>query len=194
LDLSSYKFKGIIAYLTKMKGSRRSLSEDRIKGRALLGDSLWAWMGSALGVGLCAYLSSRFFEPQEATLLVGSFGASAVLVYGTINSPLAQPKNLMGGHLISSAIGVTCFLLLGSGWMAAASAVSFAIIAMMITDTVHPPGGATALIAVIGGDQIHNMGFWYVLVPVGLGALVLLLIALVVNNVPRNRRYPEYWL
>lgn len=184
----------IAGYLSKMKGNGRRFSEDRIINRALLGDSLWAWLGSALGVGLCGYLSSRFFEPQETTLLLGSFGASAVLVYGAIKSPLAQPKNLLGGHIFSGLIGVSCYLLLGTGWLAAASAVSFAIIAMMITDTVHPPGGATALIAVIGGDQVHSLGFWYVLVLAGLGALILLLIALVVNNVPRNRRYPEYWL
>ena len=71
-------------------------------------DSVWAWIGSAIGVGLCAYLSSRFFEPRDVTLLLGSFGASEVLVYGAIKSPLAQPRNLVGGHLISSLIGVAC--------------------------------------------------------------------------------------
>ena len=61
------------------------------------------------------------------------------------------------------------------------------------TNTVHPPGGATALIAVIGGEQIHQLGFWYVLAPAGLGALVLLMVALLVNNLSKDQRYPEYW-
>ncbi|MDO8784978.1 MAG: HPP family protein, partial [Syntrophales bacterium] len=74
-----------------------------------------------------------------------------------------------------------------------AFAVSLAITAMLATKTLHPPGGATALIAVIGGKKIHDLGFLYALVPAGAGALVLLVVALLVNNLARNRRYPEYW-
>ena len=72
--------------------------------------------------------------------------------------------------------------------------MALAIVAMMLTDTVHPPGGATALIAVIGVDTVHDLGFLYVLMPAGLGALLLLLVALVVNNIPKTRRYPVYWV
>lgn len=72
-------------------------------------------------------------------------------------------------------------------------AVATAIAAMHLTKTLHPPGGATALIAVIGGDSVHSLGYMYALVPAGLGAVVLLLVALVVNNIPRGRRYPEFW-
>ncbi len=64
---------------------------------------------------------------------------------------------------------------------------------MHLTKTLHPPGGATALIAVIGGDAVHQLGYLYVLVPAGLGAVVMLIIALLVNNIPQNRRYPEFW-
>jgi CBS-domain-containing membrane protein len=62
-----------------------------------------------------------------------------------------------------------------------------------MTKTLHPPGGATALIAVIGGDKIHNLGSMYALVPVGLGAAIMLIIALLVNNIPKSRKYPEFW-
>jgi CBS-domain-containing membrane protein len=78
-------------------------------------------------------------------------------------------------------------------WMAAAVAVATAIAVMHATKTLHPPGGATALIAVIGGKSIHAIGYWYVLIPAGLGALILLLVALLVNNIPKSRRYPEFW-
>jgi len=122
-------------------------------------------------------------------------GASAVLVYGTIKSPLAQPRNLVGGHVLSGLIGVVSYQLCHSCmWLAAAIAVATAISLMHATKTLHPPGGATALIAVIGGDKIHNLGYLYPIVPVGLGAVIMLAIALPVNNLPRTRRYPEYWI
>jgi CBS-domain-containing membrane protein len=65
---------------------------------------------------------------------------------------------------------------------------------MHATKTLHPPGGATALIAVIGSNKIHALGYLYALVPVGLGAFVMLVVALLVNNIPKTRKYPEFWL
>lgn len=162
--------------------------------RVGLSEIFWSWLGAAIGIGLCAWLSAQFFEPRDLTLMIGSFGASAVLVYAAIKSPLAQPRNLIGGHVISAFVGVAAWQLLGGTiWLAAAAAVSLAIAAMLATGTVHPPGGATALIAVIGGQQVHNLGWFYPLVPVGAGTLVLLAVALVVNNIPADRSYPEYW-
>ncbi|WP_333653297.1 HPP family protein [Dissulfurispira sp.] len=156
---------------------------------------LWSWLGAVIGIGICGYLSSKYFEPRDLTLIIGSFGASAVLVYGAIKSPLAQPRNLIGGHIISGLVGVACYQLFGDViWMAAALGVSLAIVAMLATKTVHPPGGATALIAVIGGKKIHDLGFLYAFLPAGAGALILLVVALLVNNISKNRRYPEYWL
>ena len=155
---------------------------------------LWSWLGAAIGIGICGYLSSRYFEPNDLSLLIGSFGASAVLVYGAIKSPLAQPRNLIGGHVVSALVGIACYQLLGHTiWLASAMAVSLAIVTMLVTKTLHPPGGATALIAVIGGTKIHDLGFLYAFVPAGTGAVVLLVVALVVNNLSSGRRYPEYW-
>ncbi|HBM15857.1 MAG TPA: HPP family protein [Lentisphaeria bacterium] len=154
----------------------------------------WSGLGSFLGIGLCAFFSYKFLEPFSLTLLIGSFGASAVLIYGAIKSPLAQPRNLIGGHLISALIGVICFQIFGYMiWIAAALSVSIAIMAMLATKTLHPPGGATALIAVIGGTNIHNLGYLYILFPVASGAVILLLVALAINNLAKGRKYPEYW-
>jgi CBS-domain-containing membrane protein len=148
-----------------------------------------------LGIAAVGVLNDRFFEGSDLVLIIGSFGASAVLVFGAIKSPLAQPPNLIGGHLISALIGVTAFKLLHPWmWLAAAVGVATAIAAMHATKTLHPPGGATALIAVIGGEKIHNLGYLYALVPVTAGAAVLLLVALIVNNIPKTRRYPEFWI
>lgn len=176
-------------YLLKMKGSTKS------PPGVGLGELAWSWLGSVLGIGLCGYLSSRYFEPRDLSLIIGSFGASAVLVYGAIKSPLAQPRNLVGGHILSAVIGVACFQLFGNTiWIASALAVSLAIVAMLATKTLHPPGGATALIAVIGGAKVHSLGYFYALVPAGAGAVILLFVALLVNNLSRNRKYPEFWL
>ena len=127
--------------------------------------------------------------------IIGSFGASAVLIYGAIRSPLAQPRNLVGGHLVSAVIGVASYKLFPDAiWFASSFGVATAIAAMHATKTLHPPGGATALIAVIGGEQIHKLGFYYALMPVGSGVLIMLFVAVIVNNIAKNRRYPEFWL
>jgi CBS-domain-containing membrane protein len=176
-------------YFSKMKGGATS------PPGVGLTEMLWSWLGSVIGIALCAYLSSKYFEPQDLTLLIGSFGASSVLVCGAIKSPFAQPRNLIGGHIVSAIAGVLCYKLFGHTiWLASALAVSFAVVGMLATKTVHPPGGATALIAVIGGSKIHDLGFLYVFLPVGAGAAILLAVALLVNNLSGNRRYPEYWL
>lgn len=154
----------------------------------------FSWIGAATGIGLCAWLSSHFFEPREQTLLIGSFGASAVLIYGAVHSPLAQPRNVLGGHVISAFVGVAVWKLMGDSGLASAMAVSFAILAMLITETVHPPGGATALIAVTGSAQLHNLGFLYPIIPVATGVIILLAVAILVNKFSPHREYPKYWL
>ncbi len=127
-------------------------------------------------------------------MIIGSFGASAVLIYGAPKSPLAQPRNLIGGHVLSALIGVASYnILQGQLWLAASVAVATAIAIMHATRTLHPPGGATALISVIGGKDIHALGFSYAFMPTAAGAFVMLVIALIINNIPKTRRYPEFW-
>ena len=126
------------------------------------------------------------------TLVIGSFGASAVLIYGAVDSPLAQPRNLLGGHIFSALVGVIAFQLFSEQiWFAAPLAVATAIAMMQLTDTLHPPGGATALIAVIGGEQIHQLGYLYVFFPVATGAVLMLFVALLVNHIAPGRTYPK---
>jgi CBS-domain-containing membrane protein len=78
-------------------------------------------------------------------------------------------------------------------WLAGSLAVATSIAVMHATKTLHPPGGATALIAVIGSQKIHNLGYLYAIIPAGSGALIMLIVALIINNIPKNRRYPEFW-
>lgn len=156
-------------------------------------EHFWAFLGSFFGIGILAYIQSIHFSGNDAVYLIGSFGASSVLVYGIIQSPFSQPRNLVGGHLISALIGVTVHKLLPDIiWLAAPLAVSLAIVLMQITKTLHPPGGATALIAIIGSDKIKALGYLYVFSPVLVGVLILLLTALIFNNMTSNRSYPSH--
>ncbi len=152
----------------------------------------WAFLGSFVGMGIIAWLQYEAFPQQDYVFLIGSFGASCVLVYGVIQSPLAQPRNLIGGHVISAIIGVSMQKLLPDMvWLSAPLAVSLSIVFMQITKTLHPPGGATALIAVTGSPQIKALGYEYVLNPVLSGATILLVTALIFNNMTKNRQYPS---
>jgi CBS-domain-containing membrane protein len=97
--------------------------------------------------------------------------------------------------VLSAIVGVAAYRYFGGQpWLAASMAVSVSIALMHFTKTLHPPGGATALIAVIGGDSVHSLGYLYAIIPVALGAGVMLTIALIVNNISKGRRYPEFWL
>ncbi len=159
-------------------------------------DHLWTFIGAFLGIGIIGFTHEVFssFSVSDKVFLIGSFGASAVLIYGATNSPLAQPRNLIGGHLISAFIGVSVYKLLSSFdilWLNAALAVSISIIAMQCTKTLHPPGGATALIANMGTPKVLSLGYFYILYPVSTGVGILLLIALITNNLPRDRSYPN---
>ena len=153
---------------------------------------IWSWFGSFLGI-LCITVFHRdILGDEDLVLVIGSFGASAVLVYGAIHSPLAQPRNVIIGHILSAIVGVISFKLFSDNLLlCSAFAVATSILVMQLTLSLHPPGGATALIAVLGSENIHDLGFLYVLYPVSTGAFILLTIALVVNNISKHRHYPD---
>lgn len=155
-------------------------------------EHIWSFLGAFFGIGIIAFIQSNGFSKQESLFLIGSFGASSVLVYGAIQSPLAQPRNLIGGHVVSAVVGVTIYKFLPDIiWLTAPTAVALSIVLMQITKTLHPPGGATALIAVVGPERIKVLGYGYVLSPVLSGAMVLLLVALIFNNITSHRTYPN---
>lgn len=178
-------------YFRKMRGTHKS------PPRKPVTKILWSWFGAFTGIYLVAHMSQLFSTSVTDNLfLIGSFGASAVLIYGAPQVEYAQPRNLVGGHILSALVGITVYKLMsGNIELASALAVSLAVVVMHYTKTIHPPGGATALIAVIGSNQVHALGYVFVLSPVLLGALVLLLVALVVNNLSANpkRHYPVFW-
>lgn len=149
------------------------------------------WLGAMLGMGLVAWLSFSWLPNSSYFLVIGSFGASSVLLFGISASPFAQPRNLFGGHVISAVIGICCYLWMGDHIVLAAPvAVATAVAAMQLSRTLHPPGGATALIAVIGSEEIHALGFGFLL-PLLSGLIILFAAAcLSLNLFASERRYP----
>jgi len=98
------------------------------------------------------------------------------------------------GHFVSSLAGVTVYKIMGNiHYVSAGVAVGLAIFCMERTNSVHPPGGATALVAIVGGDVVTRAGYWYVLFPCLSGAMLMLLVALFCNNLDPERQYPQYW-
>ena len=177
-----------MSFFSKMRGGGQSPPAVRFSEIA------WSWVGAFLGITPVAFLNYNLFSGDDMVYIIGSFGASAVLIYGAVRSPLAQPRNLVGGHVISAVIGVIAYkLFYPFPWLASSIAVATAIAVMHATRTLHPPGGATALIAVIGSEKIHALGFFYAVIPVGVGVLIMLIVALIVNNLATSRKYPEFW-
>ena len=137
------------------------------------------------------------FEETAFLFLIGSFGASAVLIYGEPMAEFSQPRNLIGGHVFSALVGVTVFSVMGKDIViATALAVSLSSVVMHFTRTLHPLGEATALIAVIGGEKMHALDHAYIISPVLTGTVLMLIVALCVNNLSTNpkRHYPAYWM
>lgn len=147
--------------------------------------AVWSFLSATLGILAICEITTLVGHP----LLIGSFGASAVLLFGATDSPLAQPRNLVGGHLVSAVVAVIVVALFGSTPLTMAFGVGLAIFVMNLTHTTHPPGGATALIGVQGA-----VGPGFILLPVLAGALILLATAIFTNNVVYHRSYPKHWL
>jgi hypothetical protein len=163
--------------------------------RSSVRDAAYSGLGALAGIIVLAALQVGPVGEQHLLQLVASFGASAVLLYAAPQSPLAQPRNLVVGNGVSSFVGV-CVALAFDGaapWLAPAVAVALAIFVMALLGCTHPPGGAIAMIAVIGGRDVRSEGFMFVLMPAATGSLLLLVIALLMNNVHPSRRYPLWW-
>jgi len=154
-------------------------------------EQFWSFTGAFIGIAIIALIQSSYLPELENVLLIGSFGASSVLIFGAVQSPLAQPRNFIGGQIISGLIGVTVFKFVPDIiWLTAPLAVSLSIIAMQMTKTLHPPGGATALIAIIGTEKIKELDYMFIISPVLSGTLILFITALIFNNITKHRKYP----
>jgi CBS-domain-containing membrane protein len=149
-----------------------------------------AAVGGALGLAAVLLVTHRMLGLDGAPMIVASMGASAVLLFAVPHGQLSQPWPLIAGNLVSAVIGVTCARWIGPVELAAAVAVGTAIFVMHLLRCIHPPGGATALTAVVGGSAVADLGYGYVLRPVAVNVLVILVIAVAYNALWPWRRYP----
>ena len=153
-------------------------------------EKLVAAFGGGLSILALIGLSVWALPETGATAIIGSMGASAVLLFAVPHGQLSQPWPVIAGHAISAIIGVSCARFIPQPILAAACASGLAIGAMHQLKCIHPPGGATALTAVIGGSAIHELGYRFVLFPVLSNAIVMVLMAVLINSAFKWRRYP----
>ena len=169
----------ITKYLSSLHGS--STYQPRFSSQQVL----FSYLGSFLGIGALAYLSIGSGYP----LIAAPFGAAAVLVFAVPNSPLAQPRNLIFGNLLGGIVSIVMVGLFGSEPWVMALSVATAIKIMQVTKTLHPPGGAVALVGVMSQTK------WsFLFTPVLLGSIILLICTVIFNNLMPGRSYPIHWL
>jgi CBS domain-containing membrane protein len=156
-----------------------------------LAEKLRSGLAAFGGIFLVGLISNVFITGPGLPLMVASMGASAVLLFAAFHSPLAQPWPLIGGNVLSAIVGVACSRAVHDPALAAALAVSLAVLVMLLTHSLHPPGGAVSLIPVLGGDSLQTLGYHFVLLPVALNVLVIFIAAMLINNLLPGRRYPS---
>ncbi|GGK71632.1 HPP family protein [Amphritea balenae] len=165
--------------LQKMRGDAAPLPAPHPVKNILL-----AGLGGFIAIAVLAGLA----DSLETVLIMGSFGASCVLVFGFPDAPFSQPRNVVAGHCISTLTGLVFLMFFGPVWWSVALAVCVAIMLMMASRTVHPPAGSNPVIVFL-----LQPGWDYLVFPTFTGALLLVLVALLYNNLSRSASYPKYW-
>ena len=169
----------MLKFLKKLKGDGAPLPPQPANKAVAL-----AWLGGFLAIAAVATLTDFL----SVALVLGSFGASCVLVFGYPDVPFSQPRNVIAGHVISSLVGLVFLAAFGPHWWSVALAVGTAIALMMLTRTVHPPAGSNPVIVFL-----TQPAWSFLLFPTLVGASVLVAVALVYNNATRDAKYPKYW-
>lgn len=142
-------------------------------------------IGGLFSIGLLSLLT----DWTQVLWLMAPFGASCVLAFGLWDAPLSQPRNIIGGHFVSTGVGLILYHSFGQGVWVLALGVGLAIAAMMLTKTTHPPAGADPIVVIMAGS-----GWSFLVTPVLVGAVVIVIAALVINNLDPKRKYPTFWL
>ena len=172
----------------RLRASLRSLIPTALGGDAQ--ERIRSAVGALLGILITAVLTHKLLGPQASLWLIAPMGASAVLLFAVPSSPLAQPWSIIGGNFVAAIVGVACWHALQDTLMAASAAIGIAIALMLVLRCLHPPSGAVALTAVLGGPSIHDLGMGFVLNPVMLNSVCLLGVAIAYNRLT-GRNYPH---
>ena len=153
-------------------------------------EKLVSGFGAGISIFFIASISYFYVGSEGVVYILPSMGAAAVLLFAVPHGPLSQPWALFAGNILSAVVGVTCAQWITNDFIAAAVAVGAAIALMHICRCLHPPGGATALAAVIGGATIRDLGYGYVVFPTLINCIVIFSVAMVFNNLFAWRSYP----
>lgn len=145
----------------------------------------WSWLGSFVAMFAISYLTVKTNSP----LLMAPFGATSVLIFTAPDSPLAQPRNVIGGNFLGALVSLIFLHFLGSSPVTIAMAVSTSIVLMQLTGTVHPASGGIALVV-----MMTKPDWQFLLTPTLAGSMILVLCSVISNNLARERIYPKYWL
>lgn len=169
----------MISFIRKWKGNGSTCPP-----RSTMLDIASAWTGGSISIAALAYGSNMTHSP----LVLGSFGASCVLLFGFPDSPFSQPRNVIGGHFLASLVGLLFLYFVGVHWWSMALAAASGIAIMQLTRTVHPPAGSNPVIVMLTAPQ-----WLFLITPTLIGAILLVLVALLFNNLRKDRSYPKYW-
>jgi len=137
-------------------------------------------IGAFIGTLIASFFSNSILQAEDMPLILASTGASAILIFSLPFSPVSQPWNLVGGHLVSAFVGVSCYFLIPNELLASSLSIPLAMLSMHYLRCMHPPGGATAITAVVGGSNVHALGYAFVIIPVFVNAIILLSIAMAI--------------
>lgn len=138
--------------------------------------------GAFVATLVASFFSGMLLDAGQTPMILASTGASAMLIFGLPHAPVSQPWNLVGGHLVSAVVGVTCYRLVANELLGSSLAIPLAMLAMFYLRCMHPPGGATAITAVIGGPHVHDLGYVFVILPVFFNAIILLSFAMAAGS------------
>lgn len=159
--------------------------KEKLVPKSNLREIIFSFVGSFIAILIIGYLTKTY----NNLLIMGSFGASCVLLFTFPKSPFSQPRNIILGHFISSLVGLFFLHFIGNDYISMAFALATAISLMMATRTVHPPAGSNPLIIFLLGAS------WdYLIFPTLIGAVILVVVGLFYNNLHKNRNYPQYWV
>ena len=167
-------------YFKKFKGQGEAFPE-----KSPISEIVFAWFGGFILILIIGYLT----KSCDNLLVMGSFGASCVLLFGFPKSPFSQPRNVIFGHFLSTFIGLAFLHILGNEYWSMALALTTVIAVMIATRTVHPPAGSNPLIVFLLGTN------WdYLIFPTLIGSIILVIVAIFYNNLHKSRSYPQYWI
>lgn len=168
--------------LKKITGLKRVMTEREF---------LISIAGAFIGTLIASFFSNMILQAEAIPLILASTGASAILIFSLPFSPVSRPWNLVGGHLVSAFAGVSCYLLVPSEILASSLSIPSAMLLMHLFRCMHPPGGATAITAVVGGANVHALGYAFMVIPVFINAIILLSIAMAIATFREDNPFEE---